>query len=155
MNKRDIIILLIVIVVLAGILIILPFRMMQKPAPQSAITNVDTSRLPDSFPANVPIDAVIKIESNFNATGSDGRVQATRTVVSSRSVDGNFAFYKTFITASGSGWTLVNEVNDPASPNHKALFARNTDGIMSINISAGKTPGTSILDVSFTAFKPK
>ncbi|MDO8520548.1 MAG: hypothetical protein Q7S52_00345, partial [bacterium] len=91
----------------------------------------------------------------YNATAHDGRVQATRSVVSSRSVDASFTFYKTFISAPGSDWTLLNEVYDPANPNHTALFARNADGILSINISAGPAAGTSVLDISFTAIQAK
>ena len=154
MSKSEIGILILVVAVLAGILFFLPFR----PIPKSAntITNVPTSQFPESFPANIPIDGYDKILSNYNAVSPDGKIQATRSFSSVKSVNENFIFYRTFLSTNGNGWNLINEVNDPSNPDHKALFAKNANGgILSVNIGGGRMAGTSIVDLSFVATKGK
>ncbi len=152
MSKRDIIILIVIVLVLAGILFFLPFRSAPpSKRPPVTVAKVPLSELPKSFPANLPVDAVIKVVANYTATVPGGAVQATRSVLSSRSVQESFSFYKTFLSSPKNGWAIMAEVNDPKILDRKALFARNAGGVLGINISAGKAAGTSNVEVSFTA----
>ena len=151
MNKRDIVMLVIVALILAGILLLIPFRA-ATPQPPNVITDVPESQFPDFFPS-VPIEGYAKVVANYNAEAPDGRVQATRTVTSRKSVAENFALYETFIAAPENGWTLLNKVDIPSDPDHKALFAKGTEGILSVNISAGAGEGASVLTISFVTAK--
>ena len=150
MRREVLIIIVFVLIALVGLALF--FTLKNGPGTnngsQTTIIPVDNGKVPDYFPA-IPISSDVKIVNNYNATSPDGRVQATRTFENRKSVAENFDFYKNYLTAPQNGWTLLSEVNNSADPNHKAIFAKNADGILTINISAGQTPGTSLVDASF------
>ena len=143
-----------VVVVLIAVLILMSPPKWTSPvpaAPASVVTNLPTSSIPEKFPPGLPMEAGATIVSNYNATSADGRIQATRSFESAKSVSANFKLYKTFIMNKTNGWIYLNEVNDQSQPNNKALFASGMGGILGINISAAVTPGHSVVDLSFVA----
>ncbi len=150
-HKKELVILLIfTALAVAGVLL---FFFKDKLVPKSGgpepeITQVDPGKSPDSFPA-IPISSDAVIVNNFNAATPDGRIQATRTFENSRSVTDNFSYYHQFLADSKNGWTVVSEVNNAGDPSHKVIFAKNVDGTLTINISIGRTPSVSLVDVTF------
>lgn len=145
-------VIIIIAVILIGVLVFLalskPFQPRNQPI--NKIVNVDPKKLPSQFPG-IPVDLGASVVNNYNAISPDGRMQSTRTIQSPASVFSNFVYYRNYLIVPGSGWTFLSEVNNPKAPNHKALFAKNGDGILNINISAA--PEGSIVDISFLVFK--
>ena len=113
------------------------------------IVEVDPFNPPEEFPPNFPIKEGSEVIDNYNATSPDGRVQATRVVRSPFTPMGAFSYYKDFLQAEGDAWEILGEVNTATNPNHKAIFAQNSRGMLSINISADSAPGFSVIDISY------
>lgn len=120
--------------------------------PVNRVVDIDPAVLPEGFPADVPLEQDAKVVSNYTATSPYGEVQSSRTFESVKSIKENFDLYKAFIKDKKNGWTYLNEVNDPFDPDHKAIFAQNAQGTLSVNISS-KADGGSIVDLSFVANK--
>lgn len=114
--------------------------------PQAGVTAVPVAHAPESFP-NIPLDPSATVLQNYTARAADGRVQATRAVQTVASVLSNFAYYKRYLQNASNGWTFMGELNAASDPNHRALFAKNASGTLTIVISA-KGSG-SVVDVSF------
>lgn len=112
----------------------------------NTVTKVDLNNLPQGFPATVPLFVPAKVLDNYIAVGPNGKTQVTRTYVSLNSVDKAFSDYRIYLTNSKNGWTLLSPLS--ADPNHKAIFAKNANGILTINISA-KGAG-SVVEIDFT-----
>ncbi len=70
---------------------------------------VDQTKLPDKFPSEIPLEQGAKITQNYNATGSDGRFQATRAFVTAKTLDANYKIYTDFF--KNNGWQLETGVN--------------------------------------------
>ncbi len=135
------------LIVIAVIVFVVANRPARPAAPNNVVVNnLSIYSMPENFPSNIPIEMGATITQNYNATTADGKIQATRAFASKKTVDYNFEFYKNFINDPQNGWTYLNEVNDLI---HGALFASGSGGILSINISAGSAPGTSMVVISF------
>ncbi len=153
MKKTELFAIIFGVVVLAIVVGIVMTRPPEQAAPAATVQNLPAYSLPEKFPISVPMESGAKIVGNYNATSADGKIQATRTFESEKSVDDNFALYKSYVMDRQNGWTYLNEVNDPANAGHKAIFASGANGILNINISAGSVSGTSVVDISFLASK--
>ncbi len=121
--------------------------------PPSPITEVGAGAFPEQFPLDIPIEQGAQLAKNFSVKLVDGRVQATRGFLSKASVASNFTFYKMYLTDPGHGWTILGTAGDQ-DPSHKALFAKNANGVLTVNISRGVVPGTSFVDLSFVTARP-
>ena len=155
MKKAELILIIIAVIIFGGIL----YVVWQRPVPpagsaENIITNVGLGAFPEQFPRDVPIEAGAVLVKNVHATFPDGRVQATRAFESTMSAAFNFAYYKKYVTDAGHGWIFLNEVNVASDPDHTAIFAKNVDGILSINISAETSSGASLVDLSFVTAYP-
>lgn len=75
-------------------------------------TNIDFSKFPEKFPSNVPIEAGSEITQNYNATTPDGRLQATRSFITKKSLVENIDLYTNFLKKDG--WKTSVSNNDPA-----------------------------------------
>ncbi len=106
-------------------------------------TEVDSTKVPENFPTDIPIEPGAKIVDNFNATAPDGRVQATRSFESAKSAQENFTFYKNLLTQKG--YEIVNTAN---RDNLQVIFAKKGDGL--VNIAILNNQATSMRTVSIT-----
>lgn len=90
-------------------------------------------------------DRFIIIKSE-RVTSPDGKVQFTKVATSQREVTDNFTHFKNFFLAKGGDWTIVLEVNDQENAKHKAIFATNKDGLLTLNITlpVGQTTGSIV-----------
>lgn len=122
----------------------------EEPKSEVAIEQVSPDKLPEKFPADIPLESGAKIMQNYNATAPDGRVQATRTFESKKTLDENFEIYKTAF--SKNDWVISNTVEDQS--NVKAIFAsKDNDSVRGQVIIRENAPTqTRIVDVSITFF---
>jgi hypothetical protein len=74
-------------------------------------TPVSQDKLPDKFPAGLPVEKDAKIVENFNASEKAGRFQATRSFVTNKSLDENVAIYKNWLITNG--WTVTSTMDQP------------------------------------------
>lgn len=112
------------------------------------ILDIDMARLPEHFPA-VPMNEVSRVISNFNAKISDGRTQATRVFEARDGFEESYKLYKDFLAGAGNGWTILSEAGSGSA--HRAIFAKNSEGILTVNIRGQEN--SSIVDLSFTTLK--
>jgi len=142
----------IVVLVIVVIIAALWYFFWRTPSGQvNEITEIAASDLPQGFPKDIPLQDKAEVIANYNAVTPDQKLQASRVFASAQSVDKNFAFYKTYLLDKKNGWTFLAELN--ADPEHKALFAKNSKGVVNINIS--KASEGSIVDISFLSSTPK
>jgi hypothetical protein len=128
------------------VIVVVVLRAPKPASPGNTVKNLPTFSFSEKFPTGVPIEAGAIIARNYNPTSPDGKTQATRSFDSRKSLGGHFALYEAFIMDRKSGWTYLNEVNDPA---HKALFASGANGILNINILAGSASRKAVVEISF------
>ncbi len=75
-------------------------------------TPVPNNKLPDGFPADIPLEKGAQITQNYTAQAG-GVSQATRVWVTGKTLDQNFQIYQSFFSNSKNGWTIQNTVNQP------------------------------------------
>ncbi len=132
------------VVVIAAVLLIALFSSPRPSAPQASPAGVAPSQI--AFPSDVPIRASGAVQSASGAI-PNGQLQASISFVSTGTVGANFNFYKQFFSAS-DGWTFLSQANAPADPAHKAILARNGQGMLTVNISS-QPPSASLIEMSF------
>lgn len=140
--SKKVILVIILIVLLAVVILVVTGMNKATPAPQPVkssqtnvttapapvkLTEVDKTKLPDRFPADVPIEAGATITLNYNAVNAKGLFQASREFVSKKSMADNFTLYQKALTASG--WTITSAMDQP---NQKIILA--TKGANNLNI---------------------
>jgi hypothetical protein len=82
------------------------------PLALSAAT-VPSAQIPAGMPANLPFENNAKILSNFTIKNPDtGKTQATRTYVSQKTIDENFAIYQKYL--QDNGWTITSSLSKPS-----------------------------------------
>lgn len=74
--------------------------------------NLDFSKLPEKFPSNIPLEDGAEITQNYNATSPNGRLQATRSFVTKKSLTENIDLYTNFLNKDG--WKTSVSSNDTA-----------------------------------------
>ena len=124
-NKKPLVIVLVILVVVAaGIVWYSQSRTQpqtqQPPAsgqtadqlPQIKKTEVPTNKLPDGFPADIPLEAGASITQNYNAEGT-GLVQATRVWTTQQTLDASFLVYTKFFNNAKNGWKVLTTLNQP------------------------------------------
>jgi hypothetical protein len=106
-----------------------------QPAPKLDVqqTKVPNDKLPDKFPASLPIEQNAKVIDNFNSTASNGNFQATRQYESAKSPADNYKTFEAFFKKDG--WTTLSAANTATDRNItvqkdktiiQALFFTNT-----------------------------
>jgi hypothetical protein len=111
------------------------------------VTAVDSTKLPERFPADFPIEAGAQILNNYNA--EDGvSIQATRKFVSSKTLKENFVFY--FFYFNKNGWELKDVLNDKTT---KSMFAEKGSASLTLTMTEDIKTKKSIVDVSFVSKK--
>jgi hypothetical protein len=118
------------------------------PAPPAVSqTNVDASKLPAGFPADIPLEAGAQITQNFTAQANTGLSQATRVWVTTKTLDQEFQVYQTFFGAAKNGWTVQNTVNQPGI---KAITAGKGKVQVTVNIIQNSVTKQNTVNISAT-----
>jgi len=116
--------------------------------PGNIVTEVPVFAVPKDFPVEIPMETNIKILTNYNAVNPAGRLQATRSFESKRTVEENAAFYQKYFSKNDAGWALEDELNIDDAP--RTLFGTSSKGKVIITI-APAGGNRSIVDISFVA----
>ena len=116
----------------------------QQATESPVISQVDTSKLPDSFPTDIPLESGAKVEQNYNASVS-GKIQATRIFVSAKSLSENFTLYKTWLTKNG--WKIDATLDQPSL---KVLVASKGSEMINITINANQQTKENTVNISYT-----
>ncbi len=109
--------------------------------------DVDISKLPDTFPADIPLEAGAKITQNYNATTNDGRSQATRAFETTKTLDENYKIYTNYI--KNGGWTLGTGVDQK---NFKVITASKNGQVLQITMNLNL--GTQVKTINITLSQP-
>ncbi len=149
-NRNIIIIVIVLLVLVAGVLWTLRSKKIQKQADDEIIrasqvekVNVDFTKLPEKFPASVPIESGAKITQNYNSTTPNGHFQATRTFETKQTLDVNFNLYKDYLQKAG--WKIESTTNDPE---YKMILG--SKGAENIQVDIGENSKTKIKTVSIS-----
>ncbi len=114
-------------------------------ASQIVKTQVETDKLPEKFPADVPIEKDAKILQNYNATAPDGRFQATRVFETKESLAANITLYRNFLTKAG--YEIKSSVDQP---NYKMLYATKGDAGLQIAVDQNTVSKVRTVSISYT-----
>ena len=120
----------------------------QQPAPpplKVTKSEVDASKLPSQFPANIPIESGAKITQNYNASAENGLYQATRAFESAKTLDENFKLYSDFVQRDG--WKLLTGLNQDKL---KVIAAQKDKANLQITMSVNSQSGKNIVEISYT-----
>jgi len=107
-------------------------------------TEVSINKLPVGFPTNIPLEKNAKVVQNYNATGTDGRSQATRVFESKLTLDQNYKIYTNFFQANS--WKIDNKYQ---SASLDSIFASNGQGQLAVNISKNSVSGVVTVNLSY------
>lgn len=110
-------------------------------------TEVDHSKLPDKFPADIPIEQGATVTQNYNSTIGDGLFQATRVFETKKSLAENFKLYQDVLTKNG----YIIGVNDTVDqPSAKAISARKGNTQVQITIEENQVSHIRTINISVT-----
>ena|SRR3989344_5798696 len=98
---------------------------------------------PAGFPVETPIEEGAVIVQNYEADAPDGRHQATRVFISTKTVSQNYQIYSQFL--SQNGWEISSQSQEK---NHATLFAAKDGTNLSISISKNTITGVVTVDLS-------
>jgi hypothetical protein len=73
-------------------------------------TDVDPSKLPDRFPADVPLEAGAQVTANYTAVNAAGMFQSTREFISKKSILDNYELYQAALEKAG--WKITSVTGD-------------------------------------------
>lgn len=108
-------------------------------------TQVDQSKLPEKFPADIPLEKNATTTDNYNASATNGMFQATRKFETAKTLDANFKLYSDFF--SKNGWQITNTINQPEL---KVVFAVK-DGVQAQAVIAkNSVTKKSTVEISIT-----
>jgi len=126
-----------------------------QPTPINSIMTVAAGENLSGFPGSsqLPLPASATIVKQYQATTPTGTVQVTKMLESSKSLDENISYFRNLFKDPKLGWKLISEIGPTTTPNHAALFASNTGGIMTINLNYTPTSKKTAIDLSFVINK--
>ena len=108
------------------------------------IETLSYGKLPSNFPADIPVEYNVLIIQN-DSVRINNKTQGTFVIDSANTGDENFETYLNYF--GGNGWTVINRRNDPKEA-VKSIFASSKNGSMVVNITPGRSPGTSIVSLT-------
>ncbi len=123
--------------VIAGVLIYVnankkenqPNTNSQKTFTPLPVTEVDHSRLPERFPADIPLESGAVIVYNFNLVNAAGMYQSTRQFVSKKTIKQNFDFYQDALKKAG--YSITKTLDDLAH-NQELIYATKGDNKVTV-----------------------
>lgn len=110
-------------------------------------TEVDKSKLPASFPSDIPLEAGATITQNYNAKSDSGGFQATRSFETKKTLAENLTLYQNFL--KGTTWKINNTIDQPA---YKVIFASQTNKNLQISMSENPNTKVRTVNISYTEF---
>jgi len=113
--------------------------------PANETTEIGLDRNLNNFPATAPIPASATLTRQLNIETPEGQLQLTKQFISTKSLEENFEFFVDSLSAD-SNWEILAQ-NDSGSS--RAIFARNSQGVLSVSIQPGPTGGEVLIDMSF------
>ncbi len=115
------------------------------PIVKTTKTDVDFSRAPEKFPAEIPIEKDANITQNYNATTTNGIFQATRVFESSKASADNFSIYKDFMTKNG--WQITSTID---KPNLKSLVGTKGAETLLVNITENTVNHKKTVSINYS-----
>lgn len=153
--KKVVLISIILFLILAGVVYLTQRdgnkteKFLNNQVPEVQKINVDFSKLPDKFPEDIPIEKGSKTTQNYNSTTPEGHFQATRTFVTSLSLDENYQIYEKFF--QDNGWTIKATTNEPA---YKMIAGGKDQKNILVAIDENKGPDkTKTVSISYSELK--
>jgi hypothetical protein len=114
-----------------------------KPAFKVEKKEIDLSKLPDKFPADIPQEKGAKVVQNYTATTNDGRFQATRVFETAKTLDENVKIYSDYMDKQG--WVAGTATNT------KTLRVVNgTKGDLTLQVTVNENSATKTKTVNIT-----
>ncbi len=109
--------------------------------------DVDQSKLPDKFPADIPLEQGAKITQNYSSTTADGHYQATREFETKKTLAENVKLYTDYFKKNG--WIIGTGIDQP---DFKVVSA--TKGNLSLQVTIQNLPtGVNIVSISAQELK--
>jgi uncharacterized iron-regulated membrane protein len=115
----------------------------QQSQPMVGVSTVPSAQIPPSMPANLPFETNAKILNNFTVKDpTTGKTQSTRTYVSQKTIDENFAIYQKYL--QDNGWTVTSSLDKStvknlnatkASANLSIVLGQDSKGQVSVMVS--------------------
>ncbi len=106
---------------------------------------VPVDKLPDKFPAGLPIETGATISQNYNASTKDGRFQATRVFETKATLAENYALYTKWL--KDNGWTLGSTVD---TDTYKMVSGSKTKQELQISIDENSATKVKTVSMSLT-----
>ncbi len=106
---------------------------------------IDATKLPESFPKDIPIEQGATVTQNYNAISAGGRFQATRVFETTKSLDANIKIYQDYFKANK--WTINAFVDQE---NYKMILATKDNFQIQVSINHNIISGINTVDISFT-----
>lgn len=103
---------------------------------------VDNSKLPDNFPANFPQEPGAVILRNDVQTSADGKLQATRSYVTVKSLADNFKLFQDYLKKNN--WTVTVLANQT---DHKTLGATKDNLSLQVNLNDNQLTKQKTVDL--------
>lgn len=113
---------------------------------ENQLLTLPPEQLPEGFPEGITFEGETKILHSSNAGLSDGRLAASRTFESSKTVLENFEFYKNLLTKEG--WKINNTFEDQSDS--RTIFASKADTQLTVSIGKNLTSGIVTVDITAT-----
>jgi hypothetical protein len=85
------------------------------------MTAIPPAQVPQAMPKNLPFETGAKILQNFEIKDPSGKTQSTRSYVSQKTIDDNYAIYQKYI--KDNAWTVVSGLSQPTVKNIDATKA--------------------------------
>lgn len=110
------------------------------------VTETPKDKLPEAFPAGIPLEQGATVEQNYSIiAGDDQGTQATRSFVSARGADENFRLYAQFFSTA-KGWTVLASSSEGTV---KLVTARNGSTTVDVAIQpAAASPAGSVVGIT-------
>ncbi len=115
--------------------------------PETAVVkkmDVDYSKSPEKFPTNIPIESGAKITQNYNATTPEGEFQATRSFITTKSLDENVKIYSNILNKDGWKSSVVVD-----NSNFKMISGSKDKKQITISVDDNKTTNIKTVTISY------
>lgn len=109
------------------------------------VTKVANEKLPDKFPADLPLETGAKVVDNYNATSTSGNVQATREYESAKTPEQNYGVYNDFFNKNN--WEVLTSSNTTTD---RSLTVRKEQTVIQVLFYQNTVTKASVVRVNVT-----
>ncbi len=111
--------------------------------PKVVVDQVDSTQLPDRFPANFPLEKNVPINANYTAQ-AEGAFQSTRQFISKKTLAENYKLYSDYLKKDG--WKIEATLDQEMV---KSIFATKGRASVTVTMAQNTTTSESTVDISF------